>query len=86
MPLSEVPTGKDFRIVAIQGGRALAVRLAGLGVTVGSEVRSLINNRRGPMLVLVRQTRLALGRGLAARIMVAPVEAASQGDSVGAGR
>ncbi len=74
MRLSEAPIGKNLRVESVQGGRGLVMRLAGLGLTVGTDVRSLINNGRGPILIAVRQARLALGRGLAARIMVSGEE------------
>ncbi|MBM3494970.1 MAG: ferrous iron transport protein A [Armatimonadetes bacterium] len=70
MPLTEAPHGRRVRVVAVEGGRQVGLRLAGLGLTVGSDVRSLINHGRGPILIVVRGTRLALGRGLAARIKV----------------
>lgn len=74
MPLSDAPTGRPLRVEAVHGGHGLVMRLAGLGLTVGSNVRSLINNGRGPVLIVVRNSRLAIGRGLAARIMVAQRE------------
>lgn len=74
VPLSEAPTGRTLRVEAVQGGHGLVMRLAGLGLTVGSDVRSLINNGRGPVLIVVRHTRLALGRGLASRIIVSQPE------------
>jgi len=45
-----------------------------MGLTVGSEVESLISRGSGPIVVAVRQTRLALGRGVANRVLVEPVE------------
>jgi ferrous iron transport protein A len=59
-----------MRVVSVEGGHGLVQRLAGLGLTVGAEVRSIIAHDRGPMLVVVRGTRLALGRGIAARVIV----------------
>ncbi len=50
-------------------------RLASMGLTVGSEVESVICRGRGPIVVAVRQTRLALGRGIARNVVVTPLEA-----------
>jgi Fe2+ transport system protein FeoA len=50
-------------------------RLASMGLTTGAEVESIISRGRGPIVVAVRQTRLALGRGIAAQVQVEPLEA-----------
>jgi ferrous iron transport protein A len=41
-----------------------------MGVTPGAEVTVIQNYRRGPMLIEVRDTRVALGRGEALKIEV----------------
>ncbi len=61
-------------MVALPGGRGQQHRLSSMGLTVGAEVRSLISRGRGPIVVAVRQTRLALGRGIAGHVQVRPVE------------
>ncbi|MGQ9732317.1 MAG: FeoA family protein [Candidatus Zipacnadales bacterium] len=75
MPLSALPLGQSAIVVAIEGGQSARRRLASMGLTVGSEVQTLIGRGRGPIVVVVRQTRLALGRGIADRVMVEPLEA-----------
>jgi ferrous iron transport protein A len=70
-PLSHIPEGQRVRVVHIEGGRMIRRRLAELGLLPGSEVRVIRSYRSGPIVVVVRQdTRLVLGRGVAARIMV----------------
>ena len=49
----------------------LAGRLASLGFLPGVAVRMLRNAKRGPLLVLARHTRVALGREIALGIVVA---------------
>ena len=49
----------------------LAGRLASLGFLPGVAVQMLRNAKRGPLLVLARHTRVALGREIAAGIVVA---------------
>jgi len=44
--------------------------MASLGLTEGSSVKVIQNFGRGPMIILVRDTRIALGRGEAEKIMV----------------
>jgi len=41
-----------------------------LGFTAGAEVAVVQNYGRGPIIVAVRDTRVALGRGEAAKIQV----------------
>jgi len=45
-------------------------RLAALGFTPGAEVRVVRNQGRGPLIVSVLDTEVALGRGQAAHIIV----------------
>ena len=58
----------------LRGGRGFASRLAGMGVSVGCQVEVLQNSAYGPLLVLVRDTRIALGRGEASKILVRELE------------
>jgi ferrous iron transport protein A len=52
------------------GGKDFASRLAALGLSLGTEVEVLQNPGHGPMLVRMRGTRIALGRGEALKIRV----------------
>lgn len=70
VPLERLAAGAHGVVRQLGGGTDFARRLAGLGMTLGTEVQVLQNRGRGPMLVLVRGTRLALGRGEALKIMV----------------
>jgi Fe2+ transport system protein FeoA len=69
--LTDLEDGKIAVIASVTGGKALAKRLADLGITQGAEIRIL---RRtfftGPVQVEVCGSRLVLGRGLAAKIIV----------------
>jgi len=69
MPLSMAPIGVQVRLEEIRAGQRLAHRLAELGLTPGIEL-SVIQNAGGPILVAVRGSRLALGRGMAHKVMV----------------
>ncbi len=69
MPLSMVPIGIRVRLEEIRAGQRLAHRLAELGLTPGIEL-GVIQNAGGPILVAVRDSRLALGRGMAHKVMV----------------
>ena len=70
LPLILAKTGKKMRIDCIEGGHPVQSRLADLGVLPGVEVKVLNGSRSGPLLVMVKGSRLALGRGLGSMIMV----------------
>ena len=67
--LDRIPSGTSVVVRKLEGGRELATRLAALGLSIGSQVKVLQNRAHGPLLVLVRDTRLALGRGQAIKIL-----------------
>jgi Fe2+ transport system protein FeoA len=68
-PVTSLKEGKEGVIHSISGGLSLISRLAGMGVIPGTEIKVLLNNR-GPVIVLVNNTRVALGRGQASKILV----------------
>jgi len=72
-PLAEVPSGRRVRITSYDGGRMLRSRLASLGLTLGTEVNILQNNR-GLIIVGVNGGRVALGRGVSRKILTVPVK------------
>ena len=78
--LGAVPSGESVQIRAVQGGHSLLSRLASLGFTPGAHLRVIQNFGRGPMLVALRDTRVALGRGEAGKILV---ERLAGGNDVG---
>jgi len=59
-------------VTEIQGGRGLTARLTDMGLTPGVEVEIVSNSGGGPVIVSIGDTRLALGRGMANKIMVSP--------------
>jgi ferrous iron transport protein A len=68
--LSEVAAGEAATVLDFLGGRMVNNRLASLGFTPGVTVDMAQNYGRGPLIVKVRGTRVALGRGEAAKIIV----------------
>jgi ferrous iron transport protein A len=71
--LGALKPGQSARIRAIQGGHMLCSRLACLGFTPGALVTIAQNAGHGPVIVCLRDTRVALGRGEAQKILVHPV-------------
>ena len=70
MPLAMLPENEEARVVEVRGGRGLVRRLSELGFTPGAKVKILFSNSPGPMLIDVKGSRIALGRGLLMRIIV----------------
>ena len=66
--------GETVRIVAYSDGRGVDRKMADLGLTVGSELTILTRQEGGRMVVARDAVRVALGIGLAHRIMVAQVQ------------
>ena len=68
--LDQLAPGARAIVSELRGGREAASRLAGMGISVGCQIEVLQNPAYGPLLVLVRDTRIALGRGEASKILV----------------
>ncbi|MEW6567979.1 MAG: FeoA family protein [Chloroflexota bacterium] len=71
-PLSDLPAGTRGIVGQLRGGREFTARVAGMGLAPGVEVEVIQNLGHGPVLVEVRDTHLALGRGEALKISVEP--------------
>jgi Fe2+ transport system protein FeoA len=71
MPLAVVEAGRRVYIVGLNAGQGLQGRLAAMGLVPGTPVEVIRNSPRGPFIVSVRGTRIALGHGMAQKIMVA---------------
>ena len=69
-PLPFANTGQDVVVVSINGGRKIRSRLNDMGLNEGLKIRVLHSHGAGPCIVLVGDTRLALGRGMAQKILV----------------
>ncbi len=70
LPLAFLREGEEGEIVDLRGGRGLVQRLSEMGFTPGTKVRVLHSNQPGPVLISIRDTRIAVGRGVAMKIMV----------------
>ena len=68
--LSELLVNEKGTIHSFTIGRTETNRLASLGLTPGAQVDMTQNYGHGPLIVIVRGTRVALGRGEASKIFV----------------
>lgn len=69
-PLSEVTNGKKAIVKELSGGKSFVTRMAALGVLPGVKVEIVRNPARGPLIIKVRGSYWALGRGEAAKVLV----------------
>ena len=70
--LQKMRSGQSGRVVEIEGGYGLANRLSAMGIRPGKRVTKVSAMLlRGPVTVQVDSTRLAIGFGMANKIIVA---------------
>lgn len=70
-PLVLAGEGEQLRIVAYRGGREMERKLADLGLVVGSVVKVVSRHGRGPLILARDHARIAVGSGIAHRVVVA---------------
>ena len=70
MPLSMAKSGEMVVIRDMAGGKNIRTRLASMGLRLGDTLEIINNNGQGRLIVGHGSTRLALGRGVAHKIMV----------------
>jgi ferrous iron transport protein A len=68
--LSTLTPGEIAVVHELVGGRGFMSRLATLGFTPGAKLTMVQNFGHGPLIVNIRGTRIALGRGEAAKVVV----------------
>lgn len=70
MPLSMLGSGEEAKLVDVRGGNGIRKRLSAMGLTPGMVVTVVQNTMIGPVILGVMDSRIALGRGMAHKIMV----------------
>ena len=70
LPLSMARPGEKMTIKEIIGGRGMRAMIASMGLRQEDPFEVISNNGDGRLIVGFGQTRLALGRGIAHKIMV----------------
>ncbi len=68
--LSSLGEGEVGTIHSILGRTGMINRLAAMGLAPGAEVK-VLRNSWGPVIVLTANTRVAIGRGQASKILIA---------------
>ncbi len=70
VPISRLQAGESGVVRSYAGGRGMLGRCLSMGFTPGSPVRVIENYGRGPILVSVCNSEVAVGREIAGRILV----------------
>ncbi|MCB2178892.1 ferrous iron transport protein A [bacterium] len=69
IPLTDAKPGAKLHLAKIQGGKQITRRLVELGLTPGVQIRKL-QDTGGPVILAIRDSRIALGRGMAEKLFV----------------
>ena len=73
--LTDLAAERPARVRELRGGHAQKQRLDAMGIALGSVlVKQSSFFTRGPVVLEVGQTRIALGRGVASKVIVEPIE------------
>jgi ferrous iron transport protein A len=75
--LEKVPAGRKVRVKYILGGWNAASRLASMGIVKGAEIEVVKNDLNypwTPLIIRVNGVEIALGRGIASKVMVEYVD------------
>lgn len=70
IPLSSLPPHRPGIVHRLTGGRQFISRLAALGFIPGCPIEVIQNFGIGPLIVTIRDTRIALGRHEAEKVRV----------------
>lgn len=70
MVLSSVKPGNEVTILDINGGRGIKSKLYSMGLVPGTKLTVLNGSSTGPVMIVVRDSRLAIGHGMAQKIIV----------------
>lgn len=72
IPLNAISIGKYAEVKNLHGGEMMCKRLMEMGLNKGALIE-VISNDAGPLIIALGQTRFALGRGMAQKVMVVEV-------------
>ncbi len=69
--LTELFSNEEAEVIEITGGRIVKTRLKSLGIIEGQKIRKISKvGLRGPVIVLINRAQLAIGFGMARRVVV----------------
>jgi len=70
VPMDQLKPGNTGRITKMKGKRGFLSRISGIGFSVNEPVEMLQNNKKGPVIVSIRSSEIALGRKEASAVFI----------------
>lgn len=70
MPIVFAPQGENLRVIRVLADDKTKKHLENLGITIGAEF-TVLSVSGGSVIVMVKDSRLALDKGVATKILVA---------------
>lgn len=67
--LSSLREGEEGTVHSMSGKRGMTNRLAAMGLVPGTKIK-VLRNSWGPVMVLASNTRVAIGKGQACKILI----------------
>lgn len=68
--LADIKSGSKVKLVRVNAGQGLKTRLASMAVRPGSELTVVYNHHPGPVMIIVKDCKLMLGKGIAEKLSV----------------
>ena len=68
-PLAFAKEGEEVIVKSINAGHGAMQRLFSMGINIGSRLK-VVRNQYGPIIVSAKGSNIAIGRGLAMKIIV----------------
>ncbi len=69
MPLVFASENEIVEVVKIEGGHGAYEKLMEMGIIPGAKIR-MVYNAKGPVIIAVNDSKYALGKGIASKIIV----------------
>ncbi len=73
IPLSYLKKGEKGKVIALDSGIRARNKILAMGINIGSEIEVLESRAFQPLIIWVNGNRIAIGRGLASKIIVEKV-------------
>ena len=68
--LCHARVGHTVKLTSVKGGHQFRARLAAMGLIVGSELKVIRTDPKGPCILALKHSRIVLGRGAAHKVEV----------------
>jgi ferrous iron transport protein A len=73
LSVSQMESGQTGRVVQIDGGQGIVTRLSAMGIRPGRQITKISSMlMRGPVTIRSGSTQVAIGYGMARKIIVEP--------------